>query len=156
MECSFKQRASFARMESVWIALLDEKLLVDKTIKFSLTLSLGYRIGFLWGDLHPHGLSKSVYRSQSFHVQQYVGEGVELYKKIKKPPLFRLIHQQGIILSTFKPFSQARPGFHSLKSTVNLVLILRWRLYIWPQCHANLRQSIRPWKIIFLLYLFLC
>ena len=91
----------------------------DKTIKFSLTFSLGYRIGFLWGDLHPHGLSKSVYRSQSFHVQQYVGEGVELYKKIKKPPLFRLIHQQGIILSTFKPFSQARPGFHSLKSTVN-------------------------------------
>ena len=47
MECSFKQRASFARMESFWIALLDEKLLVEKTIKFSSKFSLGYRIGFL-------------------------------------------------------------------------------------------------------------
>ena len=88
MECSFKQRPSFARMESFWIALLDEKLLVEKTIKFSLKFSLGYRIGFLWGDLHPHGLSKSVYRSQGFHVQQYFGEGVELYKKIKNRHFF--------------------------------------------------------------------
>ena len=34
--------------------------------------------GFLWGGLYPRGQSKSVYRSQSFYVQQYVDEGVEL------------------------------------------------------------------------------
>ena len=33
-------------------------------------------IGFLWGGLYPHGLSKSVYWLQSFYVQQYVDGGV--------------------------------------------------------------------------------
>ena len=29
--------------------------------------------------MYPHGLSKSVYRSQNFYVQQYVDEGVKPY-----------------------------------------------------------------------------
>ena len=58
-----------------------EKHLVDKTIKFSLTLFLGCGIGFVLKGLYLHGLSKSVYRSQSFCVPQYVGKGVELFSR---------------------------------------------------------------------------
>ena len=38
-------------------------------------------IGFLYGGLHPHGLSKNVYRSRNFYVQEYVDEGFEPYSR---------------------------------------------------------------------------
>ena len=63
------------------IALLNEEHLIDETVKFSLALFLECGIGFLLGGLYSRGLSKIVYRSQNFYVQQYVDEGVEPYSR---------------------------------------------------------------------------
>ena len=59
------------------ITLLDKKHLIDKTVKFSLAFFLRMRNWFSFRRLVSHGLSKSVYRSQSSYVQQYVDGGVE-------------------------------------------------------------------------------
>lgn len=69
MKCSFKQRLlrEWRLRVETRTALLDEKHLEDKTIKFSSALLRGSCL---------HELSKGVYRSQSFYVQQYVARGV--------------------------------------------------------------------------------
>ena len=81
MECSFKQRvlrewnrsACWDKDCAAWWRASHRQ---DSKVFLGTFLESG--IGFLWGGLYPHGLSKSAYRSQSFYVQQYVDGGVEL------------------------------------------------------------------------------
>ena len=60
---------------------LPRRLLVDRTIKFSLTLFLDAEFAFFEEACIPMGFRKVLTDSQSFHVQQCVCEGVVLYSR---------------------------------------------------------------------------
>ena len=68
MECSFKQRVLREWNQSAfwdWDCAAWWKASHRKDSQIFLGTFLECGIGFLWGGLYPHGLSKSVYRSQS-------------------------------------------------------------------------------------------